>query len=188
MPRPDRRLLISDAALELAASGGTHALTHQAIDRHLDLPKGSTSYYFRTRDALIGAAADRLVAASRREFLESVDSGKSALDLIADYAVTLVTTRRRDVLARQALLLEPGLPTDVRSRLVGCLFSMEAATSLTTTLGEPEPDVAARELITVLEGVVFSHTQGVDARRAARSRRRIIRSLLVDVFPRLGAR
>jgi DNA-binding transcriptional regulator YbjK len=30
-------------------------LTHRAVDRHAQLPEGSTSNHFRTRDALIGA-------------------------------------------------------------------------------------------------------------------------------------
>ena len=49
--RRSRRDLICEAALDLAAEGGNHALTHQAIDARLGLARGSTSYYYRTRAA-----------------------------------------------------------------------------------------------------------------------------------------
>ncbi|MFT4126580.1 MAG: TetR family transcriptional regulator [Gordonia sp. (in: high G+C Gram-positive bacteria)] len=143
MTRGDRRALIADAVLELAAGGGNHAVTHQAVDRHLGLPKGSTSYYFRTRDALITAAVERLIGRSQEAFGSRLAAGPRApLDLIVDYVTELVTERRTDVLARQALLLEPGLSAEIRHALAACFFSRDADV----------PD----GLLIVLEGVVFT--------------------------------
>ena len=55
----ERRTAICEAVLDLAAEGGNRAVTHGAVDRRLDLPKGSTSYYFRTKRALLEADCAR---------------------------------------------------------------------------------------------------------------------------------
>ena len=181
MPRPDRRPRIADAALELAASGGTHALTHQAIDRRLDLPKGSTSYYFRTREALLLAAADRLITISRERFrgtLELSAGQTNPVEVISDYVTELVTDRVAEVTARQALLLDAGIGDDVRGRLRRCFFSEDAAAGLMQSLGSAQPHVAARRLVTVLDGVVYSHTQGLDRDEPHSSRRGIVADLV----------
>ncbi|KOU22764.1 TetR/AcrR family transcriptional regulator [Streptomyces sp. WM6368] len=56
----DRRTLIADTAIGLVAAAGLRGLTHRAVDGAAGLPAGSTSYYFRTRTALIGACYARL--------------------------------------------------------------------------------------------------------------------------------
>lgn len=62
---PRRREILSAATTVLARSGN-RGLTHRAVDRAAGLPEGSSSAYFRTRDALLGAlgdfVADRLAA------------------------------------------------------------------------------------------------------------------------------
>lgn len=170
MPRPGRRPAICDAAIELAATGGTHAVTHQGVDRRLDLPRGSTSYYYRTREALVGAAAERLVERSRERF-ESRMAGEPMLPgvLIADYLDELLTERRADVFARLALALDPSLAVGTRDALSRCFFSLPAAERLMTALSASDPRAAdsrtaADELVTVLEGIVAAHTYGMHRR------------------------
>jgi AcrR family transcriptional regulator len=71
----DRRRLLLDAALEVAAAGGVRALTHRAVETRAGLGPGSTSYYFRTRLALLNGLAqhiDRLDA----EDLIALDPGE----------------------------------------------------------------------------------------------------------------
>lgn len=50
--RTDR---VTRAAVEVLGLKGAAGLTHRAVDRHAELPEGSTSNLFRTRDALVGA-------------------------------------------------------------------------------------------------------------------------------------
>ncbi|OQQ37050.1 TetR/AcrR family transcriptional regulator [Prescottella equi] len=164
--RPSRRESICEVALDLAAEGGNHAVTHQAIDRRLSLAKGSTSYYFRTRDALVGAAVRRLTERSRAAFAEAYGAGvgsvsvEGAADLMADQIVLLLTGRRRDVLARYALAVDAADDEELRPALAGCLFSVEKATGLLEALGASDPDSAAHDLISLLEGLVFDSVYG----------------------------
>ncbi|MFT4200044.1 TetR/AcrR family transcriptional regulator [Gordonia sp. (in: high G+C Gram-positive bacteria)] len=179
MPRTDRRPLIADAALALAASGGNHALTHQGIDRALELPKGSTSYYFRTREALVAAAVGRVVERSREALARTIDVGGTPGEVMVGYVAELVADRRSDVLARQALLLDPTLSVAARASLLGCLFSEPSARALLADRGSTAPVADARRLLTILEGVVVTAVHGeTDVRDDATA-------LLSAVFPEL---
>lgn len=62
---PRRREILA-AAMTVLAQQGSRGLTHRAVDREAGLPEGSSSAYYRSREALIGAlgdfVADRLSA------------------------------------------------------------------------------------------------------------------------------
>src|SRR5262249_36596464 len=57
---PERRLLLTDAVIELLGTDGIHGVSHPKVDRQAGVPAGTTSFYFRTRKALLFAAATRL--------------------------------------------------------------------------------------------------------------------------------
>ncbi|MFD6857361.1 TetR/AcrR family transcriptional regulator [Rhodococcus sp. NPDC060090] len=163
--RASRRDVICDAALDLAAEGGNHALTHRGIDARLELARGSTSYYYRTRQALVSAAIARLTQGSSESFraalpAEPPRSAEEASALITGQLETLVVDRRRDVLARYALAVDAASEEILRVALASCLFSRPAATTLMDSLGAHDPDGAARDLIVLLEGMVFDLTYG----------------------------
>ena len=63
MPRAPsaRRQQLAEGAIDLLAEHGAHGLTHRRLDRWLELPEGSTSNLFPTREALLAAALDALV-------------------------------------------------------------------------------------------------------------------------------
>jgi DNA-binding transcriptional regulator YbjK len=62
---PRRREILA-AATTVLAQQGNRGLTHRAVDREAGLPEGSSSAYYRSRSALLGAlgdfVADRLAA------------------------------------------------------------------------------------------------------------------------------
>ncbi|CAM3589928.1 TetR/AcrR family transcriptional regulator [Nocardioides zeicaulis] len=53
-----RRRTILGAATSVLAQQGNRGLTHRAVDRQAGLPEGTSSAYFRTRGALLGALGD----------------------------------------------------------------------------------------------------------------------------------
>jgi DNA-binding transcriptional regulator YbjK len=60
-PNPDqRRRELCDAAIELLAEHGAKGLSHLKVDAHAGVPDGTTSFYFRTRSALLRAVAERM--------------------------------------------------------------------------------------------------------------------------------
>ena len=50
-----------EAAIELVGTEGLRALTHARVDQQAGLPKGSTSNYFRTHQALLSGVVDGIV-------------------------------------------------------------------------------------------------------------------------------
>ncbi len=62
-----RRLKIVECVIDLLGTQGGSAVSHRAIDDMLVLPNGTTSNFFRTKTALLGAAYDRIAELDRIE-------------------------------------------------------------------------------------------------------------------------
>ncbi|MDT5224778.1 MAG: hypothetical protein QOG19_2185, partial [Mycobacterium sp.] len=75
----ERRRELCDAAIQVLAEQGSRGLTHQQVDRSASLPDGTTSYYYRTRAALLQGIGSR-VAEIDTENLRSItaDATRSA--------------------------------------------------------------------------------------------------------------
>ncbi|WP_137722968.1 TetR/AcrR family transcriptional regulator [Prescottella subtropica] len=184
--RPSRRELICEAALDLAAEGGNHTLTHQAVDARLGLARGSTSYYYRTRHALVTAAVAHLTDRSRAAFHDHLPdepprTSSEAASLIVDHLAMSTVERRRDVLARYALLTDAAGDDELRAGLASCLLSIPEATTLMEGLGAADPTGAGRDLVSLLEGLVFDLAYGsraVDSRAAFDDRRAALQTVI----------
>ncbi|MFD4183117.1 TetR/AcrR family transcriptional regulator, partial [Rhodococcus sp. NPDC058514] len=154
----DRRTRIADAALDIIAADGIRALTHRGVDRRLELPAGSTSYYFRTKRDLLIATVGHLTDRSRREFTRSRLEPAADADIadiakgIGAYVDGLLSGRTRDLRARYALTLEMVHDKQIQAALAVSLFSPERAVELTSALGTDHPDRDAANLIALLEG------------------------------------
>lgn len=58
---PDRRTQLLDAALAVVADKGMKGLTHRAVDAAAGLAEGTTSNYYRNRNALVEAVLERVL-------------------------------------------------------------------------------------------------------------------------------
>ena len=56
----ERRRQLADAAIELLGQDGVHGVSHPKVDARAGVPRGTTSFYFRTRKALLLAIATRM--------------------------------------------------------------------------------------------------------------------------------
>jgi AcrR family transcriptional regulator len=56
----ERRRELCDAAIQVLAEHGSRGLTHGQVDRYARLPDGTTSYYYRTRTALLRGVGKRV--------------------------------------------------------------------------------------------------------------------------------
>lgn len=187
MPRPgDRRPLIADHAIAVLARGGARALTHQAVDRDAGLSPGSTSYYFRTREALVSAAVERIRLHSRAAFdaapLPDPLTMRTASEFIADQLFALTTQRRAQALAVVGLLPELAAASEDRSGLLNALFSRQLAGELAKALGcAPDSQIrVADDLVDFLTGRLVStlFLSGVEERDVRMETQRSVERLL----------
>ncbi|OBK34989.1 TetR family transcriptional regulator [Mycobacterium sp. 1245111.1] len=75
-PNPDqRRRELCDAAIQLLADDGAKGLSHLKVDGRAGVPDGTTSFYFRTRSALLHAVAERMVELDLAALQTVADSG-----------------------------------------------------------------------------------------------------------------
>lgn len=107
----DRRTAILDAAIAVLGEHGVRNLTHRSVDAAASLPAGSTSNYFRTKDALLVAVVERFSARERTnwEALAATVSPQTPAELaltLAGFARESVCTHRSLTMARYAILVE----------------------------------------------------------------------------------
>ncbi|QEO14274.1 TetR family transcriptional regulator [Agromyces intestinalis] len=106
-----RRRTIADAGLAVLAREGSRGLTHRAVDEAAGVPVGTTSNYFRSRDALIGGLVTRIGErlAPTPEDLERRAAEPPGRELFAAYIRDIVrrlTDHREVTLALMELRLE----------------------------------------------------------------------------------
>ncbi|MFJ3974444.1 TetR/AcrR family transcriptional regulator [Streptomyces sp. NPDC090021] len=186
-PAADRRTLIADTAIGLVAAAGLRGLTHRAVDGAAGLPAGSTSYYFRTRTALIGACYQRLaeldladvdggspsgVASSALPGASGRDPvGREAVDreaaaaALAGLLYRWLTVGRERQLARFELSLEAARNPELSAGLqrAGRGARVRAA-GIAAALGADRPEEAAELLVAWTEGLLYDRLAGARAR------------------------
>ncbi|GII96013.1 TetR/AcrR family transcriptional regulator [Sinosporangium siamense] len=163
----DRRALIADAAIGTVATHGLRGLTHRAVDAAAGLAVGSTSYYFRTRAALIGACYRRLseldLADIRRHGPR--DLSGLTLDTAAEALASLLhhwlTEGRERQLARFELTLEAARRPELRAELHAAgLAAREQVTAMLTAFGVPHARAAGHLLTACVEGILYDRLAG----------------------------
>ena len=195
----DRRTAILDGALAVLAEQGMRGLTHRAVDAAAGLPPGSTSYYFRSRAALVTGCVQRLVERDLAEDVAAVDvtllSAERDLPAVLATVLTTVgvrmaTVERQRTLARYELSLAAVRDPALRVELVaGGDAIRRRGAALLARAGVAEPDAAAEELAALLDGLVYTAlVRGPrDADALAASLRppldRLVRSLLGLMSP-----
>jgi AcrR family transcriptional regulator len=161
MPPPNlaRRDRLADAAIGLIAREGARGLTHRAVDAEAGEPPGTTSRYFRSRQALLEAAADRILAMHLAELARApagpVDEGAIA-DHMSGLAHAALTRERPRHLAALELFLESTRRPELRARMTA---ARQAQISLVRQIhhaaGVELTDHAAAMLVAGVTGLLF---------------------------------
>lgn len=151
----DRRRQISDAGLAVLAEHGLRGVTHRAIDKAANLPTGSTSNVFRTKQALIDGLVARLVeldlAALEATAAPDLSSPAALARQIARQSSAL-TTPPMDTITRARLQLALDPAIDLSRQHEG--FTAMAA-ELLQALGAGDPPARARAITDYLDGLIF---------------------------------
>ena len=149
---------VLDAAIELLGTQGLKALTHRRIDARAGLPPGSTSNYFRTRDALLTGVADAILerevagmgttfAPQSRE--ELLDAFTALLDRTTEDQRTLTT-------ARLVLFMEASHHPALRETLGrGRAMLAAAVEQALRDLGARDEVASAQALMACAEGLIL---------------------------------
>jgi DNA-binding transcriptional regulator YbjK len=119
-----RRDALADAAITIVAREGTHGLSHRSVDEVAQVPKGTTSNYFRSREALLEATVNRLVQRHfewLKEVRTNTDPDRAAL---AGQVLEEAITVRKDLYsAMLELLLEGTRRPELRQALTATFGS-----------------------------------------------------------------
>lgn len=151
--------MIADAAIEVIAAEGMRGLTHRAVDRFAGLPAGSTSYYARTRAALLELAVARMVQH------DNVDAAAPPPDRLAEFLAGFVhaaiTSGRTRMLARYEFALEATRRPELREPYDrGGLLIRRRCHEVLTAAGSPDPARHTTLLIAWLDGTIFDALAG----------------------------
>lgn len=101
----ERRRLLCETAIQLLADEGAKGLSHPKVDRRAGVPNGSTSFYFRTRSALLLATTQRLCELDLADLSAVLRPGSdeeavSASSGISPLAALIVRSTREPRLSR----------------------------------------------------------------------------------------
>jgi len=155
----DRRTEILDAALRVLADQGMRGLTHRAVDAAARIASGSTSYYFRSRSALVTGCVDRLLEMDEAVEIPEVTAAPPAglVDALVAVAVAMATAGRHRTLARYELSLAAVREPNLRAAMIsgGDTIRRLGAQALAAA-GVGDPAAAAAELAALLDGLVFT--------------------------------
>jgi DNA-binding transcriptional regulator YbjK len=188
-PRANRRVQILDAAIDILAAGGVGALTHRQIDERAGLPTGTTSNYFRSRLALLEAAAAYTAELHWRqvEAIQTLIGKPISRDGVVALLARLISNPdeqyRRRTLARFELFLEGTRRPQLRPFLAELqAAAIKSATVILEAAGfSPSPEEAG-ELSRLLNGLLFSNLtfspEHVDIDDAASTIDRLISAIL----------
>ncbi len=139
-----RRDRLADAAIEVLARLGARGLTHRAVDAEAGEPPGTTSRYFRTRDALMSGVAQRI----RHLHFADLQSEAELTDIMHN----ALSVNRSRHLAMMELFLEATRRPELRDELTGIRRSQIAL------IRERFPRMSQREvedMVATITGRVF---------------------------------
>lgn len=160
-----RREELADVAIATLAAQGMRGLTHRAVDRTAGVAEGSTSYYFRTRQALLEAIVERLAQADTAD-MSGLAGGRLTAESVDALVEYWLTEGRDQMLARYELALESTRRPELRAAFE------RAGRSVRTYVAELVPDAArANRLVAGIDGLIFDQLVGISARPLSHTER-----------------
>jgi AcrR family transcriptional regulator len=170
-PNEQRRTQLADAGIDLLVESGVHGVTHRAVDRRADLPAGTASNYFRSREALLVAIARRVVDLHQADMADAArahppsvkegDTGDRAVDLILDSLMLAAGPHRARYLAVFELRLESLRRPALAAAIDELMTAMTAFTAgHHTELGLGIPPATVPPMLAMYGGALFALVTG----------------------------
>jgi len=154
-----RREQILEATLRVIGRDGREAVTHRAVAEEAGVPLGSTTYYFDSRDDLLGQALEHVSAeeveryARLGEDLRDVKSGHELADRLISELVAAAEDRVAYI-AEYELWLEAGRRPDLREAAQNwCDAEQRAVAGALDELGSNDPRADASLVVAAIDGL-----------------------------------
>jgi DNA-binding transcriptional regulator YbjK len=157
----DRQRHLADAAIAVLGTRGLRQLTHRAVDAEAGVPPGSTSNYFRTREALIGAVLHRLTEIDEQAWSALAGSVRpiGREDLARLLAATLrdmAGPGRVYTLARYAIFVEAAFHPELQRRIEESFARIVGwASEWLRPLGSRDPAADCRRILSFVDGLLL---------------------------------
>lgn len=178
----ERRNAITDAGLHLVATRGLRGLTHRAVDAEVGLPPGSTSYYLRTRQALLEACLDRMLALDSA-MVRAPAPGRSLPDVMVDIVVEGARTRGEHAIARYEFLLEATRQPELRAVMErGARGLRTALAGMLEGLGVPDPAEVSWPVAAMVDGLLRDRVAGLAATQSQADYEASVRRAIAALF------
>jgi len=167
----ERRRALCDAAIQVLAEHGSRRLTHGQVDRYAGVPDGTTSYYYRTRTALLRGVGQRVAEIDVANLQSVIDEPLDPLSPFARLAeLTMMQADGPGLMlnrARHELLLaasrDPGI-AETSQAFVARIFGManDAIAHLQPDTDDPALLAAQTTAVTTFIAGVFTRFVGGD--------------------------
>ncbi|MFU8849719.1 TetR/AcrR family transcriptional regulator [Micromonospora sp. SL1-18] len=158
---PSRQEVLLDAAIAVIGTQGMRGLTHRAVDAAAGMPAGSTSNYFKTRDALVNAVVARFAARERAawETIADLVRLRSRAELAAAltaYVHRAVGPDRVMTIARYSVFVEAALRPELQPRLAEAQRAIrEWGAQWLRAVGSTAPEAECRQILDQLDGIIL---------------------------------
>jgi TetR/AcrR family transcriptional regulator, regulator of biofilm formation and stress response len=159
VPTQGRREQILEAALRVIGRSGREAVTHRAVAEEAGVPLGSTTYYFDSRDDLLGQALEHVArkeADRHRELGEELRTAKTPRAL-ADMLLNQLIFEAEDriaYIAEYELWLEAGRRPDLREAATAWCDAVQLAVAgAMEKLGSTDPAADASLVVAAIDGL-----------------------------------
>lgn len=160
---PERRVALTDAAIDVLAQEGARGLTFRAVDARAGVPVGTASNYFSSRDDLFMQTGARIHSrmtpdpAQVEQALRPAPSRELVAELM-HWLVRRMTDDRTGYLAMLELRLEATRRPGLRTRLTGTIrTSFEESAAFHRDAGLPGDHSAFLVLYLAMTGVLLEH-------------------------------
>lgn len=164
----NRREELAQGALEVLGEYGSRGFTHRALDRHLGLPEGTTSAYFRRREDLVAMAIRTVFARDAQQMDQIVDRIEAmcgetpSVEVVAQCCFEMwqwVASQARDtfVLARYECFLMARRDPELMQLVENVMLARQTRWEpIFARLGSANPAASARQIGLLLRSLFFS--------------------------------
>ena len=158
-PAQGRREQILDATLRVIGRSGREAVTHRAVAEEAGVPLGSTTYYFDSRDDLLGQALEHV---ARQEAARHIEIGhelrksktpRQLADMLLEQLVFEIEDRDAYI-AEYELWLEAGRRPDLREAATAWCDAVQLAVAgALERRGSTNPAADASLIVAAIDGL-----------------------------------